>query len=91
MSDDGPDVDLGKLPLGVGRYSQPPQGDRLPLPGGGYTKAHKLYMIGRFPDSECPVVCGGPYRTDREIEEAMRQVVLHPSSLWPKGGDSPSA
>src|SRR5213595_3829579 len=77
MTDDEPYLGSGDHPLSVGRYWQAPNAARLPLPGGGYTRPHKLYLIGIFPSSEYPVVCGGPYRTDLEVEAALRTVVLY--------------
>lgn len=77
MTDDEPYLGSGDHPLSVGRYWQAPNATRLPLPGGGYTRPHKLYLIGIFPDCPDLVVCGGPYRTDLEVEAALRTVVLY--------------
>ena len=78
MAEECPMMGSGDLPLAVGRYRQAPAADRLPLPGGGWTQAHKLYMIGLLAGTATAAVLGGPYRTDAELEAAMRGVELQP-------------
>jgi hypothetical protein len=74
MAEESPYLGSGDQPLALGRYFQAAEGEQLPLPGGGYTEPKKLYLISPSAQSEVPVVCGGPYRSDREIEEALEFV-----------------
>jgi hypothetical protein len=79
MPDDAPMLGSGDHPLAVGCYWQAPEGRRLRLPNGGYTKPHQLYLVATYEGDKLPVVCGGPYATDEDAEAAMRGMHLQPA------------
>ena len=81
MPDEMPMLGSGDHPLAVGRHFQTAAAPRLRFPDGKLTKPGKLYLIGIFPGSDPPVVCGGPYRTDAEVDKAMREIVLQSAAL----------
>jgi hypothetical protein len=63
-------------PIAVCIYYQPFAQPRLPLRGGGWTKGGMLYVSAILEPNGIPFAYAGPYRTDREAEEALRRIQL---------------
>jgi hypothetical protein len=77
MTDDAPMMGSGDdLPFAVGRYHQLPSTSRLPIASGGWTKPGKTYLVGLFESLEGPLVCGGPFGTEAEVERALQEAPL---------------